>query len=82
MKKGLTTLLFTFMVTMAMGQGMVEGYNDFINQAKAGDANAQYYIGLFYPSTQALEEAKGVIREKLEVDLKELAEKLDKFFVK
>lgn len=36
MKKGLTTLLFTFMVTMAMGQGMVEGYNDFINQAKAG----------------------------------------------
>lgn len=48
MKKGLTTLLFTFMVTMAMGQGMVEGYNDFINQAKAGDANAQYYIGLFY----------------------------------
>ena len=48
MRKGIFTLLFTIISTLAMGQGMVEGYNDFIGPAKAGDARAQFYIGLFY----------------------------------
>lgn len=48
MRKGLFSLLFTVLASTAWGQGMVEGYNDFIGPAKAGDAKAQYYIGLFY----------------------------------
>ena len=48
MRKGLLSLLLTVVASTAWGQGMTEGYNDFIGPAKSGDAKAQYYIGLFY----------------------------------
>ena len=49
---------------------------------KLPNGNTRVMIRIAYPSTLALEEAKGVVREQLEVELKELAEKLDKISVK
>lgn len=51
------TLLLTVIATVAMGQGMVETYKDFIGSAKAGNAESQYYVGL------CLEQGKSVIRD-------------------
>lgn len=49
---------------------------------KLPNGNTRVMIRIAYPSTQALEEAKGVVREQLEAELKELAEKLDRISVK
>lgn len=49
---------------------------------KLPNGNTQVMIRLGYPTTRALEEAKEVVREQLEAELKELAEKLDKISVK
>lgn len=49
---------------------------------KLPNGNTQVMIRIAYPTTQALEEAKGVVREQLEAELKELAEKLDRVSVK
>lgn len=49
---------------------------------KLPNGNTRVMIRIAYPSTRALEEAKGVVREQLEAELKELAEKLDRISVK
>lgn len=49
---------------------------------KLPNGNSQVMIRLGYPTTRALEEAKEVVREQLEAELKELAEKLDKISFK
>lgn len=58
MKKVIVTLCFTAIAAMAMGQGMTEGYEDFIGPAKNGDAMAQYYVGFF------LERGRGVAQDE------------------
>ena len=58
MRKGLFLFLFTVVSSTAWGQGMVEGYEDFIGPAKAGDARAQYYVGFF------LERGRGVAKDE------------------
>lgn len=49
---------------------------------KLPNGNTEVMIRIAYPTTRALEEAKGVVREQLEAELKELAEKLDRVSVK
>lgn len=49
---------------------------------KLPNGNTRVMIRIAYPTTQALEEAKEVVREQLEAELKELAEKLDKVSMK
>jgi len=45
---------------------------------KLANGNYQLMIQIGYPSSRALEEAKEAVREQLEQELKELAEKFDK----
>lgn len=49
---------------------------------KTDSGNVQLLVRMGYPTTQALEEAKEVVREQLEKELKDLSEKLERISVK